>query len=99
MPTALRKRTEETMQTNQLTSLEAGILSRVVGGRESGAANYQRNVIGVQAAGTTIGLSEDGGRTDYGLCLNDAMNRNFTPKQIKQTCGKPPAPVSTGGAP
>ena len=85
------------MQTIQLTSIDLEILAGVVGGREDTGGNVQDNQIGVQAGDVNIGLSERARRTDYGLCLQDSMARNFTPKQIRKTCGLPPA--TTGGAP
>ena len=77
-----------------MQTISVEILASIVGGREQVPANYQNNLIGVQVGDAKVGLSEEGGRSDYGICLNDAMNRNFTPKQIKQTCGKPPAPTT-----
>jgi hypothetical protein len=66
-------------------------LARVTGGAEpSPGPNYQKDNIGVSSGGADVGLTKEGWRSNYGLCMEAALQKNWTPEQIKATCGTPP---------
>jgi hypothetical protein len=65
-------------------------LVTVTGGAEPAEAkNYQKDNIGVSAGGVDVGLTKEGWRSDYGLCLETAAKQNWTAAETKNLCGSP----------
>ena len=83
---------DERMRESQLSTIGIALLDAVHGGQESSSDNYQHDVIGVQVGDTTVGFEKNGGRSNYGMCLDHASKNNWTPEEIATTCN----PLATG---
>lgn len=81
---------------NNLEAIDHDHLLSVVGGQQ--APNQQNDTIGVSVGDTTVGMTKNGSRSDYALCLQAGVDGKWTPDQIAATCGLPPAakPASNG---
>ena len=83
------------MQNNAFSELTGDELANVVGGQEQQQPppppqNRQHDTIGVRVGDNTVGFEKDGQRTNYGMCMEAGLKQNWTPEQIKDTCGTPP---------
>jgi hypothetical protein len=79
------------MQTNTISEVTREDLERVVGGQEaSPAPNRQDDTIGVKAGSATVGITKEGERSNYGLCVEAGLKQNWKPEEIRSTCGLPP---------
>ena len=76
------------MQARQLTPISIDELATVSGGQ---SPNEQNDTIGVSVGDATVGMSKEGARSNYALCLTGGLDAKWTPEQIAATCGKPPA--------
>jgi hypothetical protein len=68
-------------------------LEHVTGGADEGGPNRDDVNIGINADRRRINIGVQGSRsrTDYGLCVQETRAAGGTPRDIRDTCGLPPA--------
>jgi hypothetical protein len=72
----------------QPTLISIHDLATVCGGQ---SPNAQKDTIGVSVGDATVGMTKEGARSNYALCLTGGLEAKWTPEQIAATCGTPPA--------
>lgn len=87
-----------TVMQNNLETIDHDQLLCIVGGQQT--PNQQNDTIGVSVGDATVGMTKNGSRSDYALCLQAGVDGKWTPDQIAATCGLPPAarPADSGAS-
>jgi hypothetical protein len=79
------------MQANTFSEVTRDELEHVVGGSDNDPPpNRQDDTIGIKAGSASVGITKEGERSNYGLCVEAGLKQNWKPEEIRSTCGLPP---------